>query len=95
MPTGFGIISCLNAKTGKVLWEHEFDEGFCSSPILVNNYIYIMDVSGAIQILRMDDKFELIGVSNIGEDVYATPAFVGDRIYIRGLTHLFCIETQQ
>jgi hypothetical protein len=27
------------------------------------------------------------------EDVYATPAFVGEQIYVRGLTHLFCIGT--
>jgi hypothetical protein len=43
----------------------------------------------------MDSEFELLGVSEIEEDAYATPAFVGDRIYIRGLMHLFCIEEQK
>lgn len=95
LPTGFGVVTCLNGKTGKVLWEHEFDEGFYSSPILVNDRIYIVDLSGAMQIFKMHDEFELLGVSDIGEDVYATPAFVGDRIYIRGLMHLFCIDEQK
>lgn len=91
LPTGFGVITCLDGKTGKVFWEHEFDDGFYSSPILVKDCVYIIDLSGTMQIFRMDDEFELLGASKIGEDAYATLAFVGDRIYIRGVTHLFCI----
>ncbi|MFC1634712.1 PQQ-binding-like beta-propeller repeat protein [Planctomycetota bacterium] len=94
LPTGFGVVSCLDVKTGKVFWEHEFDDGFYSSPILVNDRVYIIDLNGRMQIFKMDDEFELLGASPIGEDAYATPAFVGDRIYIRGVTHLFCIEEQ-
>ena len=95
LPTGFGVVTCLDTKTGKVFWEHEFDEGFYSSPILVKDRVYIIDLSGAMQIFKMDDAFELLGVSEIGEAAYATPAFVDGRIYIRGITHLFCIQEQR
>ncbi|MBM4092218.1 MAG: hypothetical protein FJ276_22740, partial [Planctomycetes bacterium] len=95
MPTAFGVVSCLNVKTGKVFWEHEFDIGFSSSPILVGDRVYIADRSGAVQIFRMSDTFELLAVSEMEEDVYATPAFVGERIYVRGVTHLFCIGADQ
>ena len=95
LPTGFGVVTCLDGKTGKMLWEHEFDVGFYSSPILVNDRVYIIDLSGTMQTFRMDDKFELLGASTIGEAAYATPAFVDGRIYIRGLTHLFCIGEQK
>jgi outer membrane protein assembly factor BamB len=95
IPSSYGIVNCLNVKTGKVFWEKEFDEGFYSSPILVNDRVYIMDLSGVTQICKMNDKFELLGTSSIGERAYATPAFVGDRIYIRGMEHLFCIEQQK
>jgi outer membrane protein assembly factor BamB len=92
VPTGFGVVSCLDAKTGDRFWEHEFDIGFYSSPILVNDRVYIIDLAGTMQVFRMDDEFELLGTAEIGEDAYATPAFVGDRVYLRGLTHLFCVE---
>jgi len=95
LPTGFGVVSCLDVKTGKVLWEQEFDDGFYSSPILVNDRVYIIDLKGRMQIFKMDDEFELLGASTIGEEAYATPAFVGDRIYIRGVMHLFCIGEQR
>jgi len=91
LPTGFGLVTCLDARTGRVLWEHPFREGFASSPILVNDRVYLGDLSGNMQVFKMDKEFALLGVSDIGEPVYATPAIVGNRIYIRGLTHLFCV----
>ncbi len=94
MPTPFGAVTCINMKTGKALWEHEFDQGFSSSPILVNDRVYILDVAGRMQIFKMDDEFELLGVADLGEPVYATPAFVEDRVYVRSLTHLFCIQAK-
>ena len=94
IPSSYGIVDCLNVKNGTVFWEKEFDEGFYSSPILVNDRVYIIDLAGTMQIFKMDEKFELLGTSKIGEQAYATPAFVGGRIYIRGMKHLFCIEQQ-
>ena len=95
LPSGYGIVTCLDAKTGTVTWEQEFDKGFYSSPILVKDRVYILDLSGTMQIFRMAHAFELLGAPTIGEAAYATPAFVGDRIYIRGVKHLFCIEEQR
>jgi outer membrane protein assembly factor BamB len=95
LPTGFGVVSCLDAKTGTLLWEQEFDDGFWSSPILVRDRVYLVDLAGTMQIFEMDREFASLGASSIGESVYATPAFVGDRIYIRGMTHLFCIEEHE
>lgn len=95
LPTSFGVVTCLDAKSGKVYWEHEFNTGFSSSPILVNDQVYIVDMSGTMQIFKMNKKFEHVGEADIGEDAYATPAFVGGRIYLRGLTHLFCIAEQK
>ena len=94
LPTAFGVVTCLDSKTGKVFWEHEFDRGFCSSPILVKDRVYIIDLSGNTHVFKLGENFELLGESDIGEPAYATPAFVGDRIYIRGLTHLFCVGEQ-
>jgi outer membrane protein assembly factor BamB len=94
IPTAFGVVSCLDVKSGNMLWEHQFDEGFCSSPILVNDRVYIIDFSGMAQIFKMEDEFELLGTAEVGEPVYATPAFVDNKIYVRGLAHLFCIQAK-
>jgi outer membrane protein assembly factor BamB len=94
VPTAFGVVSCLDVKSGESLWEHEFDRGFSSSPVLVADRIYIIDESGTTQIFKMGAEFELLGTADIGEPVYATPALVNDRIYVRSLAHLFCIQAE-
>ncbi|MFC1569978.1 PQQ-binding-like beta-propeller repeat protein, partial [bacterium] len=91
LATGDGIVNCLNSKTGEVHWEQDFDDGFYSSPILVSDRVYLMDLSGVMQIFKMNASFELVGSPSLGEDSFSTPAFVGERIYIRGETHLFCV----
>jgi outer membrane protein assembly factor BamB len=95
VPTAFGVVTCLDAETGQVHWEHEFDQGFNSSPIHAGERVYVTDMSGATQIFKTGKGFELLGTASVGEPVYATPAFVGGRIYIRGVTHLFCIEQEK
>lgn len=97
VPTAFGTVTCLNAKTGAVHWEHEFDRGFNSSPILVDDRVYITDLSGTTQIFKASKTFEWLGAASMGEATYATPAFAKNRIFVRGLSHLYCIsgETQK
>ena len=91
VPTAFGVITCLDTKTGKVHWERVFDLGFNSSPVLVDDRVYISDLSGDTHVFELGEKFESIGSGDVQEPVYATPAFVGERIFIRGLFHLFCV----
>ncbi|MCA9172210.1 MAG: hypothetical protein KDB23_31310, partial [Planctomycetales bacterium] len=45
-------------------------------------------------IFKMDATFESLGTASVGEPVYATPAFVQDKVFVGGLDHLFCIGDQ-
>lgn len=91
MPTSYGVVVCYDTKTGEKYWEQEFDNGFYSSPMLVEGKIYLMDMSGDMQIFSASKTFKLIATSSIGEKGMTTPAFTDGKIYIRGNKHLFCI----
>jgi outer membrane protein assembly factor BamB len=91
VPTAFGVVTCLSMKTGKVHWEHEFDQGFNSSPVLVGDRVYLTDLSGTTHVIKLSEQFTPLGIGDVGEPVYATPAFTGERMFIRGLAHLFCV----
>ena len=93
--TSYGVVSCLDARTGELYWFHEFETGSYSSPIFAGDRIYLMDKSGKMHIFNADREFVLIGDPELGEESMATPAFVGNRIYIRGIEHLFCIENEE
>ncbi|MCG8572975.1 MAG: PQQ-like beta-propeller repeat protein [Spirochaetes bacterium] len=92
MAASNGTVTCLDAKQGKMIWEQSFSSGFYSSPILINNLVYLTDRQGKTIIFSLGDFFEQKGEGNIGEPCDATPAFFDDKILIRGYQHLFCIN---
>ena len=91
MAASYGTVTCLESKTGERLWTHEFSEGFYSSPILVGDSVYLMDMSGITYVFKTEKEFRLISQNVLGESVVTVPAFMHNRIYIRGENNLFCI----
>ncbi|MBN2703425.1 MAG: PQQ-binding-like beta-propeller repeat protein [Pontiellaceae bacterium] len=95
IPTSAGDMVCLNIETGEVLWEQEFDDGFSASPILVGSRIYAVDRSGVVHIFDDADTYHAVADIEMGEAVYATPAFADGHILIRGDYTLFCLGDQE
>lgn len=91
MATSYGSVSCFNSKTGERYWIHDFDHGFYSSPILVGDKVYLMNMKGVMVIFKADKEFQLTGTCELGEKAVTIPAFSRGRIYIRGEKNLFCI----
>ncbi len=91
--TSLGEIICLDKESGEEVWLHEFDQGFYSSPVRVGDRIYAADLQGTMHIFGTGKEFELIGSLDLGEPVYATPAYLDKRMYVRTERQLMCIET--
>jgi len=89
--TSTGVLLALDAQTGEMIWDKECDDGFYSSPILVGKNIYVTDMQGVTYIYEASSKYEEIAKCKLGEAVVATPAFVGNRMYLRGSKQLYCI----
>lgn len=90
-----GILSCVDAKTGKLHFGPVRVDGVNStyaSPIAANGYIYLTGRSGTTVVIKDSEKFEIVATNSVGEGVDATPAPVGNQIFIRGAEHLFCIS---
>ncbi|MCP4725002.1 MAG: PQQ-binding-like beta-propeller repeat protein [bacterium] len=87
----YGTVSCFDSKTGERYWYHDFDDGFYSSPILVGDNVYLMDMEGVMYIIKADKEFSLINTCELGEEAIAIPVFMHDRIYIRSFNSLYCI----
>jgi outer membrane protein assembly factor BamB len=91
MASSSGSVSCFNINSGERHWLHEFEEGFYSSPIVVGNLIYLMDMGGVTHIFKADKQFELVSEPALSENAMTIPAFMPGRIYIRGEKYLYCI----
>jgi len=88
---GSGLLTSCDVESGQVIWEHEFDSEFQSSPTLVGDKLYLLGSEGTMFIVAPERKFKEIGRAELGESTSCSPAFVNDRIYIRGERSLFCV----
>ncbi len=86
-----GTVTAVDVKTGKKVWSQKIKGQFHSSPVLAGQRIYLTDKKGVTHLFANGRAFKDLGQCTIGEEVNATPAFVGGRIYMRGKQHLFCI----
>ncbi len=79
-----GIAACIDASTGEEVWKKRLGGTFSSSPVLVGDMIYATNEGGETFIFKASsDKFVSVGKNQLGESVFATPAIVDGRIYMR------------
>lgn len=90
-----GALLCMESATGNVFWEKEIQASFYSSPVIVNDRIYLSSRSGITYILALSKEYSLLASCPLGEPIVTTPAFCHNRIYIRGEKHLFCLEKKE
>jgi outer membrane protein assembly factor BamB len=89
-----GILTCLEAATGKPLFAATRVPGVTltyASPIAAGGNIYLTDRSGTIVVIKDSETMEVVATNSMGEGVDASPAPVDNQLFIRGEKHLFCI----
>jgi len=87
----YGRLTCYDACDGRIVYEHDWEAVFWSSPSLVGDSVYLTSKKGVTFIVSAGREFKELGRSELGEKVYASPAFLDGRIYVRGEKHLFAI----
>ena len=83
-----GIVTCVEAKTGKIHWQERVEGRFFGSPVWVEDRLFCISTTGKVVVIAASEKFKPIAVNDLEEDSNATPALAGDRIYFRTLGHL-------
>ena len=87
-----GLISCYEATTGRILYQAERIDApgdYYSSAVGANGRIYIASQKGTVVVLDGGDALKILARNNLGEQIFATPAVLDGRIYLRGEKHLF------
>ena len=90
-----GALSCFDAKTGKPLIDAkqiEALENVYASPVAAGGRLYLVGRDGTAVVVRHEgDKLEELAVNELGEGIDASPAVVGNELFLRGRQHLYCI----
>jgi len=90
-----GIITTLRPADGSVGQEGRLEAAFgalYSSPVGAGQNLYVASQQGKVSVLKAGLNWEILAVNDIAEDCYATPALVGDRLFLRTASHLWCFR---
>ena len=91
------ILTCLDARTGKVLIDRQRLPGLgdlYASPAGAAGRLYVTDREGNTLVLRHGDKLESLARNHLADGIDASPALVGRQLFLRGHHWLYCIEGQ-
>lgn len=90
-----GTLSCFKAENGEMLYEHELDDMFQSSPVIVGEWIYMMSEKGKTYRVKTTPEFERAEeVPVLDEWILASPAITEGRIFVRGDRFLYCLGSE-
>lgn len=91
MVSDFGIASCVEASTGRVVWSERLGGNYFGSPVLAGGKLYAPSREGECAVFEAADQFKLVSKNPLGEGTHAAPAIDSGRIYFRTFTHLVCV----
>ena len=89
-----GIINCLEAATGKVVYQGKrIEHGtYSSSPLLADGKIYCINEDGTTTVVKAGPEFEILAVNKLDGLTLASPVAVDNQILIRTADYLYCIQ---
>jgi outer membrane protein assembly factor BamB len=91
-----GIVTCVSAGTGDIIYQQRLGASgpYFSSPILAGNRIYACSRNGVVSVFPTGDTFRLLFQTPLGENINATPAVVGNVLYVRTDKTLYAFGKQ-
>ena len=88
-----GIATCLEAKTGEVVWKERMKGAYSASPIYAKGRIYLFNEEGLATVIRPSRKYEVIASNTLAKHpCMATPAVDDDAFIMPTGGYLYRIE---
>jgi len=81
-----GIVTSVDPATGAILKQGRATGAlgeYFASPVAADGKIYAMNAEGKVAVLKAGAQWEVLGVNDLGDEAYATPAISGARIIVR------------
>ena len=88
-----GIITCLEAKSGKQVWRSRLPGSYSASPIYANDRIYVFNEDATAFLLKPGRKFQITQENRLAQGILvATPAVSDRALFIRTENHVYRVE---
>ncbi len=90
-PDFSGFLHCIDAKTGKELWQHDMFAAIWGSPLVADGKVYLGDEDGDVVILEAGPEKKLIAEVNMGSSVYSSPVPANGALFIMNRNQIWAI----
>ena len=86
-----GWLSCIDTKTGKLYFSEKLGTtgGYLASPVAANGHLYIAGHRGIVHVIKASNTPEVVAEIRLEGKILATPAIVGNNLYIRTTDYLY------
>ena len=89
-----GIVTCLEAKSGELVWKQRMKGEFSASPIYAKGRIYLFNEDALTTVIRPGRKWEVVAENALDpQPLLATPAVNGNALFVRTEGFLYRIHT--
>jgi outer membrane protein assembly factor BamB len=92
MVSDAGIVTCVDAKTGKEQWKQRLPGAYSASPVAAEGKIYFLNEDGETTVIASQGPFRKIASSSLEGEFLASMAVSSGALYIRSATSLYRIE---
>ena len=93
--TNSGVLTCLDTDTGETIFDRRRlpgISGMYASPVVADGRIYFVGRDGTTTVVRAGRELEVLATNKLNAPIDASPAIVGDQLYLRATNRLFCIS---
>jgi outer membrane protein assembly factor BamB len=87
-----GVATCLDARSGKPIWQQRLGGDFIASPVFADGRIYCFDTEGTGQVLQAAGEAKVLAKNRLNDGCMASPAIAGKSLFVRTKTRLYRIE---
>ena len=89
-----GIGSCLDAKTGEVIWQERVGGNYSASPLLANGLIYMQSEQGDATVIEAGPEYKIVAKNTFGQRTLASYGVTDGTLLIRTSESLYCIQNK-
>ena len=80
-----GILTCVDAAGGQVCYQERLGAAgaYMASPVAANGYLYFVSVNGNLTVVEAGRDYKKVAESKTEGKIFATPAIIGNTLYLR------------
>lgn len=88
-----GIATCVDARTGMVIWQSRLGGTYSASPVFADGHLYFMSEQGVTSVIVPGKEAKRVAANKVEGGLLASMAIADRSIFLRTDTHLYRVAS--